>query len=81
MVSSQTQHLLAAMLLDKGFVDYYIVENKRRLQERYNVFVLGLAQFGIKHLEGNEALFCWVNMSHLLPSKYLEGEVKLWKKI
>ncbi|GLJ27268.1 hypothetical protein SUGI_0535070 [Cryptomeria japonica] len=81
MVSSQTQHLLATMLSDSGFVNYYIAENQKRLQERYKVLVSGLDMAGIRHLEGNAGLFCWVNMSHLLPSNDLDGELKLWKRI
>ncbi|KAH9304782.1 hypothetical protein KI387_009186 [Taxus chinensis] len=81
MVSSQTQHLLATMLSDSNFVKYYITENKKRLHERHKFLVSGLAQAGIKYLEGNSGLFCWVNMSHLLPSKDVEGELKLWRSI
>ncbi|GLJ27270.1 hypothetical protein SUGI_0535230 [Cryptomeria japonica] len=81
MVSSQTQHLLSTMLSDSEFVNNYIAENKKRLEERYRLVVSGLARAGIRCLEGNAGLFCWVNMSHLLVSNDLEGELKLWKNI
>ncbi|GLJ14448.1 hypothetical protein SUGI_0233610 [Cryptomeria japonica] len=81
MISTQTQHLLAIMLSDPEFVNYYIAENKKRLEERHRLIVSGFERSGIKHLEGNAGLFCWVNMSHLLPSNDLEGELKLWKGI
>ncbi|GLJ27271.1 hypothetical protein SUGI_0535240 [Cryptomeria japonica] len=81
MVSSQTQHLLSTMLSDSKFVNYYIAENKKRLSDRHKLLVSGLDKAGIKHLEGSAGLFCWVNMSHLLPSNDLEGELKLWKRV
>ncbi|GLJ27267.1 hypothetical protein SUGI_0535000 [Cryptomeria japonica] len=81
MVSSQAQHLLSIMLSDSNFIKYYIQENKKRLKERHNLLVSGLAQAGIEQLDGNSGLFCWVNMRHLLPSHDLEGELKLWKSI
>ncbi|GLJ27269.1 hypothetical protein SUGI_0535210 [Cryptomeria japonica] len=81
MISSQTQYLLSCMLSDSDFVECYIAENKKRLEERHKLLVSGFAKAGIKHLNGNAGLFCWVNMSHLLTSNDLEGELKLWKSI
>ncbi|PKA58126.1 1-aminocyclopropane-1-carboxylate synthase 1 [Apostasia shenzhenica] len=81
LVSSQTQHLLAAMLGDKEFTAKYIVENKRRLRERRSRLVAGLESAGIGCLEGNAGLFCWVDMRHLLENPSFEGETKLWKKM
>ncbi|XP_057832067.1 1-aminocyclopropane-1-carboxylate synthase 8-like [Cryptomeria japonica] len=81
MISTKTQHLLSTMLSDPEFVNYYIAENKKRLEERHRLIVSGFEQAGIKQLEGNAGLFCWVNMSHLLPSNDIEGELKLWKGI
>ncbi|XP_077233654.1 1-aminocyclopropane-1-carboxylate synthase 3-like [Tasmannia lanceolata] len=81
LVSSQTQHLLAAMLSDEKFTKKYISENHKRLKERYDMLVSGLGDAGIQCLDSNAALFCWVDMRHLLSSKTKEGEIKLWKKI
>ncbi|GLJ27273.1 hypothetical protein SUGI_0535330 [Cryptomeria japonica] len=81
MISTQTQHLLSTMLSDSEFVNYYIAENKMRLKERHGLIVAGFERAGIKYLKGNAGLFCWVDMSDLLPSKDIEGELKLWKGI
>ncbi|XP_077215629.1 1-aminocyclopropane-1-carboxylate synthase 3-like [Tasmannia lanceolata] len=81
LVSSQTQHLLSAMLSDKKFTGKYIMENKKRLKERHDMLVLGLREARISCLNSNAGLFCWVDMRHLLSSKTIEGEIKLWKKI
>ncbi|KAL6557173.1 acetyl-coenzyme A synthetase 2 [Orobanche minor] len=59
LVSSQTQHLLASMLSDEEFVDELILESKRRLASRHDLFTKGLEQVGIRCLESNAGLFCW----------------------
>ncbi|KAA0036390.1 1-aminocyclopropane-1-carboxylate synthase CMA101 [Cucumis melo var. makuwa] len=81
LVSSQTQYLLSAMLSDKKFTRTYISENQKRLKQRQKMLVSGLEKAGIKCLESNAGLFCWVDMRHLLESDTFESELKLWKKI
>ncbi|GAB4846845.1 1-aminocyclopropane-1-carboxylate synthase 3 [Ancistrocladus abbreviatus] len=81
LVSSQTQHLLSAMLSDKKFTTSYIAENKRRLKQRYEMLVSGLESSGIRCLQSNAGLYCWVDMRHLLKSKTFEAEMDLWKSI
>ncbi|CAL9079605.1 unnamed protein product [Musa textilis] len=81
MVSSQTQYLLAALLSDKEFTDKYLLENQMRLKERHDMLVEGLRRIGIGCLKGSAALFCWVDMRHLLKSNTFKGEMELWKKI
>ncbi|KAL5707207.1 1-aminocyclopropane-1-carboxylate synthase [Ranunculus cassubicifolius] len=81
LISSQTQYLLAEMLSDKEFARNYIVENKKRLQERHDTMVSGLQNAGIGCLNSNAGLFCWVDMRHLLSSNTFEAEIELWKKI
>lgn len=81
LISSQTQHLLSAMLSDKSFTRNYIEENRRRLKERHNKLVMGLEKAGIGALKSNAGLFCWVDMRHLLTTNTFPGEIELWKKI
>ncbi|XP_068345130.1 1-aminocyclopropane-1-carboxylate synthase [Pyrus communis] len=81
LVSSQTQHLLSAMLSDKKLTKNYIAENQKRLKQRQKKLVSGLQKAGISCLKGNAGLFCWVDMSHLLRSNTFEAEMELWKKI
>ncbi|KAL6012858.1 1-aminocyclopropane-1-carboxylate synthase 3 [Asimina triloba] len=81
LVSSQTQHLLAAMLSDKSFTRNYIRENRKRLKQRHEMLVSGLRSAGIGCLKSNAGLFCWADMRHLLSSQTFEGEMELWKKI
>ncbi|XP_022133056.1 1-aminocyclopropane-1-carboxylate synthase CMA101-like [Momordica charantia] len=81
LVSSQTQYLLSAMLSDKKFTRNYTSENQKRLKQRQRMLVSGLEKAGIKCLNSNAGLFCWVDMRHLLESDTFESELALWKKI
>ncbi|KAL6565960.1 acetyl-coenzyme A synthetase 2 [Orobanche hederae] len=81
LVSSQTQHLLASMLSDEEFVDELILESKRRLASRHNSFTKGLEQVGIRCLESNAGLFCWMDLRTLLEEPTFEEEMKLWRVI
>ncbi|KAG0455678.1 hypothetical protein HPP92_023466 [Vanilla planifolia] len=81
LVSSQTQHLLAAILGDKEFTRNYLVQNKTRLRQRQRQLVSGLRSAGIGCLPSNAGLFCWVDMRHLLRSSTFYWEMELWKKI
>ncbi|CAK8562549.1 unnamed protein product [Lathyrus sativus] len=81
LISSQTQYLLSAILGDKKFTKNYLAENSKRLKKRQTKLVSGLQKAGINCLESNAALFCWVDMRHLLHSNTFEAEMELWKKI
>ncbi|CAK7347370.1 unnamed protein product [Dovyalis caffra] len=81
LISSQTQHLLSNMLSDTKFTSNYTKKNQKRLRKRKEMLVSGLQSAGIKCLESNAGLFCWVDMRHLLSSQTFEAEKELWKKI
>ncbi|VFQ70287.1 unnamed protein product [Cuscuta campestris] len=81
LVSSQTQYLLSTLLSDKKFTKKYVAKNQKRLKKRHDMLVKGLRDAGIKCLESNASLFCWVDMRHLLSSNTFQAEIELWKKI
>ncbi|KAI3444492.1 hypothetical protein Pfo_001157 [Paulownia fortunei] len=81
LVSSQTQHLLASMLSDEEFTDKFLLENGKRLASRHDTFTKGLEKVGIKCLESNAGLFCWMDLRHLLKEPTSEGEMGLWRVI
>ncbi|KAL7137528.1 hypothetical protein ABFS83_10G098400 [Erythranthe nasuta] len=81
LISSQTQQLLADMLSDKGFTEKYIRVNRERLRKRYRMIVDGLDKAGIKCLNGNAGLFCWMNLSTILDEQTKEKELELWELI
>ncbi|KAL8160723.1 hypothetical protein V2J09_002260 [Rumex salicifolius] len=81
LVSSQTQHLLASLLSDSGFVSAYVAENTDRVRSRREMMAAGLESAGIGCLESDAGLFCWVDMRHLLRERSFEGEMELWKRM
>ncbi|KAI4328836.1 hypothetical protein L6164_021161 [Bauhinia variegata] len=81
LVSSQTQHLLAAMLSDDKFMGKYLAESSRRLGKRFNMFTKGVEKVGITCLPSNAGLFCWLDLKSLLKEKTFEGEMQLWRVI
>ncbi|KAK7292726.1 hypothetical protein RJT34_15578 [Clitoria ternatea] len=81
LVSSQTQHMLASMLLDENFVTKFLEESSRRLAERHDKFVKGLEEVNITRFPSNAGLFCWMNLKGLLEEQSFESELKLWRVI
>ncbi|TKY65396.1 1-aminocyclopropane-1-carboxylate synthase 1 [Spatholobus suberectus] len=81
LVSSQTQHFLAAMLSDDKFVERFLAESSRRLAARHNHFTKGLEKVNITCLPSNAGLFCWMNLRSLLKEQTFEGEMMLWRVI
>nr|GMD01645.1 1-aminocyclopropane-1-carboxylate synthase-like [Ipomoea batatas] len=81
LVSTQTQHLIAAMLSDQEFVGNFIKQSSERLRRRHESFTRGLAQVGIETLESNGGLFVWMNLRNLLKEPTFAAELELWKMI
>ncbi|CAA0809082.1 1-aminocyclopropane-1-carboxylate synthase 11 [Striga hermonthica] len=81
LVSSQTQHLVSKILADEEFVNEYVRVNGARLRKRREMLAEGLGRMGIRCLEGNAGLFCWVDMRHLLEEPTFEAEMELWEKM
>lgn len=66
------------MLADDEFLTYYLAESARRVGERREMFVRGA---GIRVLEGNAGLFCWMDLRRFLKKDGVEGEMELWRVI
>nr|ASG81407.1 ACS1 protein [Siraitia grosvenorii] len=81
LVSSQTQHLLAAMLSDEEFVDNFLVENLKRLAKRHSTFTKELEKMGITCLDSNAGLFVWMDLRRLLKEQSFVAEMELWRVI
>ncbi|XP_047335617.1 1-aminocyclopropane-1-carboxylate synthase 2-like, partial [Impatiens glandulifera] len=81
LVSTQTQYLIASMLLDDDFVDGFLDENVKRLGSRHKLFIEGLMEDGIKCLERNAGLFCWMDLRHMLKGGTTQEEISLWQVI
>ncbi|KAF8379591.1 hypothetical protein HHK36_029032 [Tetracentron sinense] len=81
LVSTQTQHLIASMLLDDEFVERFIAESAKRLATRHKGFIRGLLQVRIACLNSNAGLFCWMDLRRLLTESTVEAEMALWHLI
>ncbi|CAL9077353.1 unnamed protein product [Musa acuminata var. zebrina] len=81
LVSTQTQRLLASMLGDDDFTTDLLAESRRRLMHRHRAFTAGLEGVGIRCLQSNAGLFCWMSLKPLLKDATAEGEVELWRVI
>ncbi|OVA02116.1 Aminotransferase [Macleaya cordata] len=81
LISTQTQHLIAAMLSDDEFVDRFLTQNSKRLARRHKTFTEGLEEVGIGSLKSNAGLFFWMDLRRLLKEPTLEAEMSLWRVI
>ncbi|KAH8492512.1 hypothetical protein H0E87_021904 [Populus deltoides] len=73
--------LLISMLSDTKFIKEYIETNKQRIQKMYHSFVDGFKQLEIGCIESSAGLYCWANMSGLIPFYIENGEHELWYKL
>lgn len=81
LVSSQTQYLISSLLSDDEFIEKFLSESAKRLENRHRNFADGLAQAGIKCLQGKAGLFLWMDLSHLLRERTSDAEMDLWRVI
>ncbi|XP_071708277.1 1-aminocyclopropane-1-carboxylate synthase-like [Rutidosis leptorrhynchoides] len=81
LVSTQTQHMVASMLLDNDFVVKFINESRTRLENRHDMFTRELAQVGIGSLESNAGLFFWMDLRRFLKESTFESEMAFWRII
>uniref|UniRef100_A0A2P2JMF8 1-aminocyclopropane-1-carboxylate synthase n=1 Tax=Rhizophora mucronata TaxID=61149 RepID=A0A2P2JMF8_RHIMU len=80
-ISAPSQMLLISMLSDTRFIEEYVETNRRRLGERYDLFVEAFKLLGIECTESSAGLFCWADFSRLIPSYSEKGELELWDKL
>ncbi|GER48010.1 1-aminocyclopropane-1-carboxylate synthase [Striga asiatica] len=80
-LSGPTQRILMPMLSDKRFIREFLKENRKRLLECYDLFVVGLREMGLECMRSSAGLYCWVDMSRLISPYNEKGELDLWEKL
>ncbi|GKV12718.1 hypothetical protein SLEP1_g23836 [Rubroshorea leprosula] len=81
LVSSQSQHFLAALLSDEEFINNFSSESSRRLANRYRLLTNELIRAGVFFLESNAGLFFWMDLRPLLMEQTFDAELELWRVI
>ncbi len=81
MVSNLAQWALAELLKDSAFVDAYLTENTRRLNQSYQFMIQCLKQLKIPFLPSKGSFFVWADFSKYLQENTEEGEQQLWLDI
>lgn len=72
--SSLAESTATTLLQDSTYLDWYLCENRRRLESRYNVVRAWADRYNIRYLQGvNAALFLWINLGEPFQRK-LERE-------
>ncbi len=79
MVSGITQWLFTKILADDQFLNNYVSENKKRLQQSYRDITEILSDLGLSYLESASLLFIWVDFSQFLG--LFSSEQELWSAI
>ncbi|GLT79630.1 hypothetical protein SLA2020_511120 [Shorea laevis] len=81
LVSSQSQHFLAALLSDEEFIDNFLSESSKRLENRYRFLTEGLEKVGVSYVESDAGLFFWMDLRPLLMKQTFDAELELWRVI
>ncbi|KAM0719508.1 hypothetical protein Q7P37_003637 [Cladosporium fusiforme] len=73
-IASLADHATCNLLEDTAWIDAYVLENRRRLAEHYNVVTSWAAQQGIEFGSGvNAAFFLWLNLGDAYRARHLCG--------
>lgn len=80
-VSTDTQHLLCALLSDEDWVDTFIAANTRRLLVSYDCASDLLAAHGIGHVRAQAGFSLWVDLSRWLATATFAAEHTLWQHL
>ncbi len=81
LVSNFTQWMIGEMLKDIDFVEYYIQENKVRLNQSYHLVINALKKNDVPYIPSRGSLFVWADFSKYLKDDSDKGEEELWLNI
>lgn len=80
-VSTDTQHLLTALLADPSWADHFIAENLRRLRMSYASASDQLTEQGIAHIQASAGFSLWTDLSGWLAAPTFSAEATLWRHL
>ena len=62
------------MLNDQSYLNYYIQENQKRLNESYNELTFGLKNLSIPYIPASAGIFCVIDLRFLLKGNTWSAE-------
>jgi len=80
-VSQPMQFIVADLLHDQEFLNYYLNESRIALQRSYQICVRKFNEMVIDFVPASAGCFIYVDFSSLLPSKNIEGELQFLRLI
>jgi len=81
MVSNFTQWLIGELLKDADFIEKYIVENKTRINQSYQLAIKILNKLEVPYIPSRGSFFIWADFSKYLQEDTAQGEEQLWLDI
>jgi 1-aminocyclopropane-1-carboxylate synthase len=78
LVSNFTQWMVGEMLKNTDFIEEYILENKKRINQSYKLVIAILKKHSIPYTPSRGSFFVWVNFSKYLYEDSDQGEKQLW---
>lgn len=73
-IASLADHATCNLLEDSAWIDAYILENRRKLAQHYNVVASWAQQHGIEFAGGvNAAFFLWLNLGDAYRARHQPG--------
>ena len=74
--SSLTEAAATSLLNDDEFVDWYVVENQKRLRKSWEVVLKWAEEHDIEYAKGvNTAFFLWVNLGKVYQTSMKQGRI------
>ncbi len=79
--SGDTQFMLGRMISDDAWVDRYVTEMRRRLNDAYRAVATALGEAGITHLPAEAGFFLLADLRRFLTEPSWQGEHALWRRM
>ncbi len=81
LVSNITQWMIGELLKDDDFIEQYIIENKIRLNQSYQLVIKTLNKLEVPYIPSRGSFFIWADFSKYLQENTDQSEEQLWLDI